>query len=43
MEATRKGNSYVSTGAAHIIDFKVNETVLGEGDSELSVKKGANL
>jgi len=43
MEATKEGNSYVSTGAAHIIDYKINDVMLGDGKSELNVKKGTNL
>lgn len=43
MQATKLGRSYVSTGEAHLIDFKVNELMLGEQDSELSVAKGSKL
>jgi len=43
MEAIRKGNSYVSDGYSHLIDFKVNNVHLGDGDSELSVPSGTRL
>ncbi|XOV93202.1 MAG: CehA/McbA family metallohydrolase [Bacteroidota bacterium] len=43
MDALTKGKTYVSDGFSHLIDFKVNDLNLGEGDSELSVKSGTNL
>lgn len=43
MDATKKGRSYISTGEAHLVDFKVNEAELGEQNSELSVSKGSKL
>ena len=43
MEAIKKGRSYVSDGLSHLIDFTVNGTALGEGESELSVKANTKL
>jgi hypothetical protein len=37
MQAVKDGNSYVSDGFSHLIDFRVNEVVLGEDDSELAI------
>ncbi len=35
MKAIKDGNSYVSDGFSHLIDFKVNDIVLGEEESEV--------
>lgn len=43
MEAIRNGRSYVSDGFSHLIDFTVNETVLGQEGSELTVATGTTL
>ena len=37
MKAVKSGNSYVSDGFTHLIDFKVNDVVLGEDNSELAL------
>ena len=37
--ALQKGRSYVTDGASHILDFKVNGVEAGTGNSELSIKK----
>jgi hypothetical protein len=36
-EGLRLGRSYVSDGRSHLLDFKVNETSLGENNSELNL------
>ncbi len=38
MEALLQGKSYVSTGHAHLIDFKVNDLELGEASSTLRLE-----
>ena len=43
LEAIRKGRSYVTDGASHIIDFKVNGVEAGTKDSELSVRQQQRL
>lgn len=43
MEAIKKGRSYVSDGFSHLIDFKINEVVLGEDASELKTASGSTL
>jgi hypothetical protein len=37
MEAVKSGNSYVSDGFTHLIDFTVKDVVLGEENSELTL------
>jgi len=39
MDALVKGKSYVSDGRSHLIDFKVDNLKLGDGESLLSLKK----
>ena len=36
-EGIREGRNYVSDGKSHILDFKVNEQLMGEGESELKM------
>lgn len=43
MSAIARGESYISTGHAHLIDFQVNKRKLGEKESEIKVKKGSTL
>jgi hypothetical protein len=43
MEAIRIGKSYVSDGYSHLIDFSVNSSALGSGNSEVNVASGAVL
>jgi hypothetical protein len=43
MEAIRAGKSYVSDGYSHLIDFSVNGSLLGSGNSEVNLKAGADL
>lgn len=43
MEAVKNGRSYVSDGYSHLIDFTINDTAMGEGNSELSVPANAAL
>ena len=35
----REGRAYVSDGKSHLMDFKVNNVTMGEGDSELKLAK----
>jgi hypothetical protein len=42
-ENIRKGRNYVSDGKSHLLDFKVNEAVMGENGSELRLKKPGPL
>lgn len=37
VQGLREGRNYVSDGKSHIFDFKVNNTVMGEGASELKL------
>lgn len=43
MQAIRDGNSYVSDGYSHLIDFTVNGVRLGEKNSELKVPANGTL
>ena len=43
MDALVKGKSYVSDGRSHLIDFKVDNLKLGDGESLLSLKKTKNV
>jgi hypothetical protein len=43
MEAIKSGKSYVSDGFSHLIDFKVNDAILGEGNSEANVSANSVL
>ncbi|MBE7172631.1 MAG: CehA/McbA family metallohydrolase [Williamsia sp.] len=43
MKAIRSGRSYVSEGASHLIDFKVNNQLAGEGASETNISAGSSL
>ena len=36
-EGIRKGRNYVSDGKSHLLDFKVNDAVMGENGSELKL------
>ncbi len=42
-EGIRRGANYVSDGRSHLLDFKVNEAVMGRGDSELRLPGPATL
>src|SRR5713101_7566570 len=35
VDGIREGRNYVSDGKSHLLDFKVNDAVMGEGSSEL--------
>ncbi len=37
VQGLREGRNYVSDGKSHLLDFKVNNIVMGEGDSELKL------
>ncbi|MEP7364623.1 MAG: CehA/McbA family metallohydrolase [Acidobacteriota bacterium] len=37
VQGIREGRNYVSDGKSHLMDFKVNGAVMGEGDSELKL------
>lgn len=43
VEAIRKGHSYVTDGASHIIDFKVNGVEAGTGESEVSMQRNQRV
>ena len=43
MDALLAGRSYVSTGHAHLIDFKVENTKLGDQESKVLLDKGQTL
>ncbi|CAN5446880.1 hypothetical protein BH23BAC1_BH23BAC1_06550 [soil metagenome] len=43
MEALKTGNSYVSDGFSHLIEFRINEITLGEEESELKVSENTPL
>jgi hypothetical protein len=43
MDAIKKGKSYVSDGYSHLIDFSINNTALGDGDSEVKVPTNSKL
>ena len=42
-EGIRAGRNYVSDGASHLLDFKVNDTRMGEGASELKLDAPATV
>lgn len=37
-EGIRHGQNYVSDGRSHLLDFRINNAAMGEGESELSVE-----
>lgn len=37
VQGLREGRNYVSDGKSHLLDFKVNNVVMGEGESELKI------
>ncbi|GJM30909.1 MAG: hypothetical protein DHS20C17_35440 [Cyclobacteriaceae bacterium] len=39
----QKGANYVSDGMSHLIDFRVNQTLMGEGKSEISLSKPSTV
>src|SRR5260370_7119638 len=39
VDGMREGRNYVSDGKSHLIDFKVNDVVMGAGGSELRMAK----
>ncbi|MHA4843950.1 CehA/McbA family metallohydrolase [Flavitalea antarctica] len=43
IKAIKSGRSYVSDGRSHIIDFTVNETEMGVGNSELKITAGETV
>lgn len=43
VEAIRKGRSYVTDGASHILDFAVNGVAPGTGGSEVSARRNESL
>ncbi len=43
VEGLREGRNYVSDGRSHLIDFKVNNAVMGEGASELKLAKASTV
>ena len=42
-QGLREGRNYVSDGRSHLIDFKVNGAVMGEGASELKLAQAATV
>jgi hypothetical protein len=42
-EGLRLGRSYVSDGRSHLLDFKVNDTSLGENNSELNLPQAGTV
>ena len=42
-EGIRAGRNYVSDGTSHLLDFKVNETQMGEGGSEIALDAPATV
>ncbi len=42
-EGIRAGRNYVSDGASHILDFKVNDARMGEGGSEIKLDAPATV
>src|SRR4030095_11542829 len=42
-EGIRQGRNYVSDGRSHLMEFKVNDLVMGEGDSELKLAQPGNV
>lgn len=43
IQAIKKGKSYVSDGNSHLINFNINDSLLGENNSELSVPANSKL
>ena len=43
VDAVRRGRSYVSDGASHIIDFRADDVELGVGDSELRLERSKTV
>jgi hypothetical protein len=43
MKAVKSGRSYVSDGFSHLIDFKINNAELGQGNSEVSATANSSL
>jgi hypothetical protein len=43
MDAIKEGKSYVSDGYSHLIDFSLNNTSLGDHDSEVRVRSNSKL
>ena len=43
VQALKKGRSYVTDGASHILDFSVNGVEAGTGNSEVSLKGGQTI
>ncbi len=41
VDGIREGRNYVSDGKSHLIDFKVNDVVMGSGASELKLAKAS--
>ena len=39
----QKGTNYVSDGMSHLIDFKVNQTLMGDGQSEVRLNQGGTV
>ena len=39
----KEGRAYVSDGASHLLDFRVNQTAMGEGQSELRLDRPATV
>jgi hypothetical protein len=42
-EGIRRGANYVSDGRSHLLDFKVNETPMGENGSELQLTESTSV
>jgi hypothetical protein len=42
-EGVRRGANYVSDGRSHLLNFKVNDAVMGENGSELHLAESANV
>ncbi|HZO58006.1 MAG TPA: CehA/McbA family metallohydrolase [Bryobacteraceae bacterium] len=43
VQGIREGRNYVSDGKSHLIDFKVNDAVMGSGESELKMSTPGNV
>ncbi len=43
LEALKAGRSYVSDGKTHLMEFKVNTTALGTGDSEVDLNSAGKV
>jgi hypothetical protein len=42
-EGIREGRNYVSDGKSHIVDFKVNSQLMGDGSSELKMAQASDV